>query len=139
MEVRLLPLVETLAPAVEKNAPNIDRFIQALGNAAEYLIANPFKGIAAIISAGVAKDLASAGIQKAAEKALASSLGQAGIIAASAAVAIQVGTIVIDDIAKKDAADVSKNFGDSTKSSRKRPTSTSTPREADSRRRSRSA
>jgi hypothetical protein len=58
----LTPEIIKLAGVMKENMPQIKQFIQAIGDAAAYLIENPFKGIGIIIAAAVAKDVAMAGI-----------------------------------------------------------------------------
>ncbi len=89
----------------------MDRFISALGKAAEYLMKNPYEGVGLIIGASVAKELAAAGIGKAVGAALST---PGGIIVASAALAITTGVISINALTDDLNKDRNASLGNST-------------------------
>lgn len=117
-EARALPFVERLATALEKNAPNVDRFINGMSRIAEYVVENPLRGLGALVAGKVATDLASAGIGKAASagiEAVLAKTGLAPIAIAAAAVAITTAGIAMID-AESDRSNKAKevDLNDST-------------------------
>lgn len=126
LEARVVPFLEKLAQALEKNAPELEKFIAALGDAAEWLASNPWEGLGAVIAGKITTDIASAAIGKAVESTLTSliansmgggtgalagtGLGGAGAMAAAAAT--QVAAIYADVLEVKNWREAGKRDGE---------------------------
>lgn len=106
LEKALAPSIERLADKAPALADALGRDIEAAGKFADYLLDNPYKGIAAIISAKIMGDIAQAAIGEGVKRALATSIGQSagkgGLIIGAATMAIALGMIAIDQLAQKD-------------------------------------
>lgn len=102
LEVKMAPVVERLADKFVQNEKGLTKFVDAIGKAAEFLLENPYKGVALIISASVAKEMAAAGIGAAFKAAMEKALtrgggggggGPGGVVAP--AVALGVGSAMV--------------------------------------------
>lgn len=75
LEARVVPFLEKLAAALEKNAPELEHFMDALAKIATYLVENPWKGIGAAVSTKLVTDIGSAAVGKAVGDALSTLIG----------------------------------------------------------------
>ncbi len=76
LEGKAAKYLEQFADKLPELIPKVERMIDAFAKVADYLLDNPYKGIAGIITAVVVKDLALAGMSKAVEWAIVALLGR---------------------------------------------------------------
>ncbi len=60
---RLTPFLEKMANSLERGAPNIEKFLSAVLDVAEFLVNNPWVGIGVAIGASIEKEIIGAGIK----------------------------------------------------------------------------
>lgn len=111
----LSPIVVRLAESIAQNEKEIAASAEAAGKVAQFLIANPFTGIGAIVAAKVTADVAAAGIGNAVSKALTTAMATAGIgplVAAALVAAIAAAAISIDIAEKNRVEALEKERGD---------------------------
>jgi hypothetical protein len=118
-EERLTPFMLKMADALEKNEPQIERFMDDIASAVDWLTQHPFEGLGIIIAGSITKDIAAAaigeGVRAAFDKAIAAAgskginLGGALSIAAAGAVAIAAEQAWINQSISDDHAHATKN------------------------------
>jgi hypothetical protein len=104
--MRLEPLMAKLADKLEAGGPAIERFMQSILDLAEWVIANPWKGLGDAVALSIAKELGSSVISAAAASAIKTSIGTAlgsGLSIATASFAVaEVGMMIIDYLASQE-------------------------------------
>lgn len=109
LESRVVPYLEKLAAALEKNAPELERFMGALDKVATWLVENPWSGLGAAVTAKITADIGAAALGTAVKDTLttliansmggaagangAKALGGAGLGTAGAVAAMAVLTV----------------------------------------------
>lgn len=86
LETRVVPFLEKLAVALEKNSPQIDRFMSALDKVANFILENPWSSLGIAVTAKITGSIAEAMIGDAVKNTLTSALEKSmGVSAGNAA------------------------------------------------------
>lgn len=87
LETRAAPFIEKLADALERNGPKIEKFLQSedfdkllssLESVIKFFAEHPFAGLAGVVAASMAKEIAAAQLGKVIEEVIMRSAGGAG-------------------------------------------------------------
>lgn len=132
LEARVIPFLEKLAVVLEKDAPQIEKFMNALAKAANWLAENPWEGIGAVIAGKLTADIAAAAVGQKVQETLTTliknsmgagsaagspgalggvGIGTAGLIAAGAT--MQISALYADVMEVKQWRDAGKAEGES--------------------------
>lgn len=107
----LLPVIIKSLPEFKKLVPMIADVVRAGAQFASFFAAQPLAGLAVLIGASFSKELATAGISKVLETALATKLGgSAGLVLGSAAIAITAATLAVEKMAEDDTKTQTKSL-----------------------------
>ena len=107
---QLLPELAKLVPVLRDALPTITRVLESFTKLANWAASNPFSAVGAVLAVSLGEAVAKAGIAKAIETSLATSLGQkGGLTVATASLAITSAMIAIETIADKQSHQVSRD------------------------------
>jgi hypothetical protein len=105
---QLLPVVLRLVPEITAAIPKLVRIAEAGGDLAAWFANNPFKGLGAIVAAGVTKDLAAAAIGGVITKLLATQIGTMMALPIAAIAINSVGEMFVAETNKIEKGENSK-------------------------------